>query len=68
MQDALTCDRRFRTFNGVDDYNREAFAIGIDLNIPAQRVIWVLDRIVADMRSCGHCVEDRQRISTLPIH
>ncbi len=30
------------------DFNREALAIEIDLNIPAQRVIRVLDRIVAN--------------------
>ncbi|HBW8316255.1 IS3 family transposase [Klebsiella pneumoniae] len=47
MHDALTCGRRFRTFNVVDDFNREALAIEIDLNIPAQRVVRVLDRIVA---------------------
>ncbi|GAB79876.1 hypothetical protein EB105725_03_01880 [Shimwellia blattae DSM 4481 = NBRC 105725] len=29
----------------VDDFNREALAIEIDLNIPAQRVVRVLDRI-----------------------
>ena len=48
MHDALICGRRFRTFNVVDDFNREALAIEIDLNIPAQRVIRVLDRIVAN--------------------
>ncbi len=48
MHDALTCGRRFRTFNVVDDFNREALAIEIDLNIPAQRVVRVLDRIVAN--------------------
>ncbi|QEW31425.1 IS3 family transposase [Erwinia billingiae] len=48
MHDALTCSRRFRTFNVVDDFNREALAIEIDLNIPAQRVVRVLDRIVAN--------------------
>lgn len=53
MHDALTCGRRFRTFNVVDDYNREALAVEIDLNIPAQRVIRVLDRIVAN-RGCPH--------------
>lgn len=47
MHDALVCGRSFRTVNVVDDFNREALAIGIDLNIPAQRVIRVLDRIVA---------------------
>ncbi len=48
MHDALTCGRRFRTFNVVDDFNREALAIEIDLNIPAQRVVRVLNRIVAN--------------------
>lgn len=48
MHDALVCGRRFRTFNVVDDFNHEALAIEIDLNIPAQRVIQVLDRIVAN--------------------
>ncbi|WP_421505002.1 IS3 family transposase [Erwinia rhapontici] len=48
MHDALTCGRRFRTFNVVDDFNREALAIEIDLNIPAQHVVRVLDRIVAN--------------------
>lgn len=48
MLDALVCGRRFRTFNVVDDFNREALAIEIDLNIPAQRVVRVLDRIVAN--------------------
>lgn len=48
MHDALVCGRRFRTFNAVDDFNREALAIEIDLNIPAQRVVRVLERIVAN--------------------
>lgn len=46
--DALVCGRRFRTFNVVDDFNREALAIEIDLNIPAQLVVRVLDKIVAN--------------------
>lgn len=48
MHDALTCDRRFQTVNVVDEFNREALAIKIDLNILAQRVVRVLDRIVAN--------------------
>lgn len=47
MSDSLFSGRRFRTFNVVDDYNREALAIEIDLSLPAQRVIRVLERIVA---------------------
>ena len=46
MSDSLFCGRRFRTFNVVDDFNREALAIEVDLSLPAQRVIRVLERIV----------------------
>ena len=48
MHDALACGRRFRTFNVVDDFNREALSIEIDLNLPDLRVIRVLDRIAAN--------------------
>ncbi|HCT9736638.1 IS3 family transposase [Morganella morganii] len=48
MNDALVCDHRFRTFNVVDDFNREALSIEIDLNLPALRVLRVLDRIAAN--------------------
>ncbi len=37
--------RRFRTFNVVDNFNREALAIEIDLSLPAPRVIRVLERV-----------------------
>lgn len=45
MGDALMDGRRFRTFNVIDDCRREALAIEIDLNLPSQRVVRVLDRI-----------------------
>ncbi len=51
MSDSLFCGRRFRTFNVVDDFNREALAIEIDLNLPAPRVIRVLERIIS-WRGC----------------
>lgn len=47
MSDALMCGRRFRTFNVVDDFNRESLAIEVDLNLPAPRIIRVLDRIAS---------------------
>lgn len=47
MSDSLFCGRRYRTFNLVDDFNREALAIEVDLNLPAPRVIRVLERVVA---------------------
>ena len=45
MSDALYSGQRFRTFNVVDDFNREALAIEVDINLPASRVIRVLERI-----------------------
>ncbi len=47
VSDALWGGRRFRTFNVVDDFNREALTIEVDLNLPAQRVIRVLEKIAA---------------------
>jgi len=48
MHDALVCGHRFRTFNVVDDFNREELSIEIDLNLPALQVVRVLDRISAN--------------------
>ncbi len=45
MSDALSDGRRFGTFNVVDDFNREALEIEIDLSLPSARVTRVLDRI-----------------------
>ncbi len=43
------CDgRRFRLFNVVDDFNREALAIDVDLNIPSHRVVRILERLSAE--------------------
>ena len=47
MSDALWGGRRFRTFNVVDDFNREVLAIEVDFNLPAARVVRTLERIAA---------------------
>ena len=47
MNDSLLSGQRFRTFNVLDDFNREVLAIEIDTNLPAARVVRVLDRIAA---------------------
>lgn len=47
MSDALWGERRFRTFNVVDDFNREVLAIEVDFNLPAARVVRTLERIAA---------------------
>lgn len=45
MHDALICGRCFRTFNVVDDFNREVLVIEIDQNIPIQQVVRELSRM-----------------------
>ena len=51
MRDTLYSGRTFRTFNAVDDYNREVLAVEVDTNLPAGRVVRVLDRI-SEERGC----------------
>ena len=46
MHDRLSDGRSFRTFNVLDDYNREGLGIEVDLSLPAPRVIRALDRII----------------------
>lgn len=45
MADALWNGRRFRTFNIVDDFNREALHIEIDTSINAERLVRVFERL-----------------------
>ena len=45
MSDALVSGRAFRTFNVIDDFNRELLWIEVDTSLPAERVIRVLDMI-----------------------
>ena len=45
MSDSLSTGRKFRTFNVIDDFNREALAIEIDSSLPAPRIVRVLDRV-----------------------
>jgi len=47
MSDSLYFGRRFRTFNIIDDFNRESLAIGIDSSLPTTRVVRGLERIAA---------------------
>jgi putative transposase len=46
MQDALYGGRPFRTFNVLDEANREALAIEIGTSIPSARVVRVLEQLV----------------------
>ena len=46
MHDALADGSSFRTFNVLDDYNREGLGIEVDKSLPALSVITALDRII----------------------
>lgn len=45
MSDSLYQGRRFRTLNILDEGVREALTIEIDTNLPAQRVVRVLQQL-----------------------
>ncbi|MWP63343.1 IS3 family transposase, partial [Gilliamella sp. Pas-s25] len=45
MSDSSRNQRRFRTFNVIDDFNREALGIDIAVSLPAGRIIRYLDKL-----------------------
>lgn len=46
MSDSLSDGRSIRTFNVVDDFNREGLCIDVDLSYPAQRVVRALEQVI----------------------
>jgi len=46
MSDSLNDGRAIRTFNVIDDFNREGLGIEVDLSLPSTRVIRVLKQII----------------------
>ena len=46
MSDSLNDGRSLRTFNVIDDYNREGLGIEVDLSLPSERVIRSLNQII----------------------
>ena len=45
MSDALYSGVRFRTFNIMDDFNREALAIEIDTSLQSERLVRVFEQL-----------------------
>lgn len=48
MSDSLTGNRKFRTFNVMDDCSREVLAIEVDTSLSAKRVIRTLERVITE--------------------
>jgi len=46
MHDQLSDRRTLRVLNVIDDYNREALGMEIDLSLPSERVIRALKQII----------------------
>lgn len=46
MSDSLSNGRRIRTFNVIDDYNREGLTIDVDFSLPSARVIRALEQVI----------------------
>lgn len=46
MSDSMMGNRRFRTFNVMDDCTREILAIEVDTSLSAKRIIRTLERII----------------------
>ena len=45
MSDALYAGKRFRTFNVIDDFNREVLAIEVDTSLTSKRLIRVFEQL-----------------------
>ncbi len=61
MSDQLGCGRRFRTFNVMDDFNRQVLAVEVDTSLSAGRVTRSLDQL----KQC-HGLPKRIRVDNGP--
>ena len=46
VSDNLASGRQFRTFNVIDDFNREGLCVEVDFSLPSARVIRSLEQVI----------------------
>lgn len=46
MSDSMVGNRKFRTFNVMDDYSREILAIEVDTSLSSKRIIRTLEQVI----------------------
>ncbi len=66
MSDNLIDGRSIRSFNVIDDFNREALTIDIDFSLPSERIIRSLNNIIEwrGKPSCLRCDNGPEYISS----
>lgn len=69
MSDQLVSGKTFRTFNVMDDYNREGLGIEVDTSLPSARVTRVLDQIMEwrGKPSALRCENGLKYLSQTPV-
>lgn len=55
MSDSMVDNRKFRTFNVMDDGSREVLAIEVDTSLSSKRIIRTLERVI-DQRGVPHSI------------